>query len=65
MMIGGFIEFSLPLEYIFDGKYSAIPNSESYFVVVKSNWLHYSLEGGLNFGRFTWNSGRFKHYENG
>jgi hypothetical protein len=25
MLIGGFIEFSLPLEYVFDGKYSAIP----------------------------------------
>jgi hypothetical protein len=25
MLIGGFIELSLPLEYVFDGKYSAIP----------------------------------------
>jgi hypothetical protein len=25
MLIDGFIEFSLPLKYVFDGKYSAIP----------------------------------------
>jgi hypothetical protein len=25
MLIGGFIKLSLPLEYVFDGKYSTIP----------------------------------------